>query len=82
MFITWFQVGCKAIIAADEFKGHDYYATLFHLIPELARCKDGFVESHRYDVFVYDRLFKNQALLLAIVKHSQKLYIRIHMLNV
>lgn len=41
------KVGCKAIIAADEFKGHDYYETLFHLIPELARCKDGFVESHR-----------------------------------
>ncbi|CAG2247729.1 ACSF2 [Mytilus edulis] len=41
------QTGCKAIIAAEEFKGHDYYEILFHLIPELARCEDGFVKSHR-----------------------------------
>ncbi|XP_052077607.1 medium-chain acyl-CoA ligase ACSF2, mitochondrial-like [Mytilus californianus] len=41
------QTGCKAIIAAEEFKGHDYYDILFHLIPELARCEDGFIKSHR-----------------------------------
>ncbi|XP_013413811.1 acyl-CoA synthetase family member 2, mitochondrial isoform X1 [Lingula anatina] len=35
------KVGCKAIVAASEFKTQDYYQMLFHINHELAFCKPG-----------------------------------------
>ena len=40
------QVGCKVLVAAEEFKGQSYYEMLFHLVPELANTKSAHIKSH------------------------------------
>ncbi|XP_062582917.1 medium-chain acyl-CoA ligase ACSF2, mitochondrial-like isoform X1 [Saccostrea cucullata] len=40
------KVGCKVLIAAEEFKRQSYYETLFYLVPELAATKTGQIHSH------------------------------------
>lgn len=40
------KVGCKVLIAAEEFKGQNYYEMLFHLVPELANTKSAHIQSH------------------------------------
>ncbi|XP_048773369.1 medium-chain acyl-CoA ligase ACSF2, mitochondrial-like [Ostrea edulis] len=40
------KVGCKVLIAAEEFKGQSYYEYLFHLVPELASSSTAQVHSH------------------------------------
>nr|XP_022323457.1 acyl-CoA synthetase family member 2, mitochondrial-like [Crassostrea virginica] len=40
------KVGCKVLVAAEEFKGQSYYEMLFHLVPELANTKSAHIKSH------------------------------------
>ncbi|XP_064633013.1 medium-chain acyl-CoA ligase ACSF2, mitochondrial-like [Lineus longissimus] len=41
------KVGCKAIVAAESFKAHDYHGTLSAINPEMERCVPGELDSKR-----------------------------------
>ena len=41
------QVGCRALVAAPSFRGHDYLHTIAELAPELAQCAPGHLRAAR-----------------------------------